>query len=341
MMAPMATTKKTLYHILGIPRDASADDIGMAHQMRAAELERASPPDPGALSLVHQAHEVLSNPARRAAYDASLLAAADKVQAAGQAQAPDLVVESGEEEEPEQKKRMVPLVGVGVAIFLAIFLVLHYSRSPAPAKPEEPVAEAPKPAPPPPPPKPLGAQQILPAALLSVGGVLSYEMSGRAVPVGLAIAVEPGAVITTCHAIPAGSQLVVKVGEESNSAAQSVTDELLDLCLLNVTGLNARVLAIATDEAKAGDKVFALGSNAKGEFALTEGTVKQMRMTPNVKLLELSMPIAANGSGGAVLDVYGKLVGIATTPHDFGPGLNVAISSAWIAQMRSRGRPQQ
>src|ERR1700686_2977009 len=38
MMAPMA--KKTLYHILGVPRDASATDIENAHQMRAAELER-------------------------------------------------------------------------------------------------------------------------------------------------------------------------------------------------------------------------------------------------------------------------------------------------------------
>ena len=48
----MATQKKTLYEILGVPRDANDLDIGLAYKRRKAELARAVPPDPGAQSFV-------------------------------------------------------------------------------------------------------------------------------------------------------------------------------------------------------------------------------------------------------------------------------------------------
>lgn len=338
-MAPMAAEKKNLYQILGIPRDANSIDVGLAYERRKAEQQRAVPHDPNDEALVRQAYEVLNNPKRRAAYDASLVTAAEKATAAEQAHAPDLMLE-GEEPEPKSNlSKMVPLaVGLVVILVIALYFAFRPSHDAAKSAPA-PVAEAPKPAPPPPP-KPMGAHQILPGTLLSVGQVLSYEMSGRAVPIGLALAVEPGSMITTCHGIPAGSKFVLRMGAESFSVDLSTTDEALDLCKLQVPGLNVRPLTIATDEAKAGDKIFTLGVNAKGDFALTEGTVKRTLISEGVKLLEVSMPIAATGSGGAVLDQYGRLVGIATTPHRHGAGLQVAISSAWISQMRSRSRPQ-
>ena len=333
MMAPMATSKKNLYDILGVPRDANALDIGLAYQRRTAELQRAVPPDPNAQSFVHQAHEILSNPQRRAAYDATLVTAAEKAAAAEQ-QEPDLVLESGDDDTKPKNKYLVPGIVAAVVVLLLVFLAVRSGHTPEAPKPA-PVVVAPPP-PPPPPPKPLGAEQILPAALLSVGRVMSYEMSGRAVPLGIALATESGTMITTCHGIPGGSQLVVRNGAESNSANLTVTDETLDLCKLAVTGLNTRALTVTPDDPRPGDKIFALGANAKGDFALTEGTVKSLIPTPHGKVLEISVPIATGGSGGAVLDTYGRLVGIATTPHNYGAGLQIALPASWIAEMRTR-----
>ena len=323
--------KKNLYEILGVPRDANALDIGLAFQRRTAELQRAVPPDPNAQSYVHQAHEILSDPKRRAAYDATLVTADEKAAASAQPE-PDLVLEGDSEEKP-RPKYLVPAAIAAAVVVIAAFLALRHE--PEAPKPQERVAVAPKPAPPPPP-KPLGAEQILPAALLSVGRVMSYEMSGRAVPLGMALATEPGTMITTCHGIPGGSQLVVRVGAESNSANLTVNDEMLDLCKLAVAGLNARPIAISPDDPRPGDRIFALGANTKGEFALTEGTVKALRATPQGKVIEISVPIAPGGSGGAVFDSYGRLAGIATTPHGYGASMQVALPAAWINQMRTR-----
>ena len=334
MMAPMAAHKKNLYEILDVPRDANSLDIGLAFQRRTAELQRAAPPDPSAQSFVHQAHEILSNPQRRAAYDASLVTAAEKA-AVAQQEAPDVILEADDEEGKPRRKHWMPGIAIAAVALIVIFVAMRAGHAPESPKPIEAVAVVPKPAPPPPP-KPLGAEQILPAALLSVGRVMSYEMSGRAVPLGMALATEPGTMVTTCHGIPGGSQLVVRAGAESNSASLSVTDEALDLCKLAVAGQNARALAIVTDEAKPGDKIFALGANAQGDFALTEGTVKALRASPQGKVLEISMPVAPGASGGAVFDAYGRLVGIATTPHGYGAGLHIALPASWIAQMRTR-----
>lgn len=336
----MAQPKKSLYEILGVARDANAVDIGIAYERRKKELEGGSPQDMNAISIARQAHEILANPKRRAAYDASLVTQAEKAQAAAQAESPDLVLEGDEEEAKPRRKMLIPAIAGGVVLLVLLFFVLRPS-------PDTRKVEAPPPAPtpqpaPPPPPKPMGAHQILPAALISVGQVMSYEMSGRAVPIGLALAVEPGAVLTTCHGIPAGSKLVVRIGAETNSADLTTTDEVLDLCRLQVPGLSVNALTLAADDAKANDRIFALGVNAKGEFALTEGSVKSVRTAQGVKLLEVSMPIAPTGSGGAVLNEFGKLVGIATTPHKYGAGLQVAIAASSIAEMRSRaGAPAQ
>jgi S1-C subfamily serine protease len=167
---------------------------------------------------------------------------------------------------------------------------------------------------------------------------MSYEMSGQALPIGLAVAIDRGVFATTCHGIPAGSALVVRIGAQSHSATLSANDEQLDLCKLAVPDIRTGGLAPAADELKVGDKLYVLGANAKGEIALTETKVKQLRATPLGKVIEIDVPVAPNGSGGAVLDTYGRLAGIATTPHAFGTGLEIVLPGSWLRDMRSRTR---
>jgi S1-C subfamily serine protease len=330
------TRKQSLYEILGVARDANDIDIGLAHDRRRAEAAKRVPPDANEIALVKQAFEVLSNPKRRAAYDASLVTADERAAAAEQAT--DLLLEP--EAAPASKKPVVAGVGAGVVILVAaLYFTFHSKSEPAKeasAPPPKPVVEAP-----PPKPQPLAAATILAGVTSSVGQVMSYAMSGQAQPLGLAVATDRGVFATTCHGIPAGSALVVRIGKESHSATLATTDEQLDLCKLTVAEVRTGGIAASTEELKPGDKLYVLGANAAGEIALTETKVKQLRPVPALgKVIELDVPIAPNGSGGPVLDVYGRLVGIATTPHTFGAGLSVALPAAWLADMRSRTRPQ-
>jgi S1-C subfamily serine protease len=327
--------KQTLYDILGIAPDATAIDVGLAFERRMEELDQAPVQDAGAIALTRQAHEVLGDPKRRAAYDASLVSALEKAAAKEQAATPDLALEPDEEEAP---RRRVPPVGIAVgivALLVIAFLALRSPEPPAPKVAAEIPAEAPKP-PPPPPPRPKSAKDILALAQASVGRLESFEMSGRAVPLGLAIAIEPATMVTTCHGIPAGAQLAVVNGPENRSATLAVVDETLDLCRLSVAAPPLVPLAVADNDARAGDAIFALGANAAGELAVTEGQVKRLVPDARGPMLELSMPVAATGSGGPVFDAYGKVVGIATTDQGHGASVSLGVPASWIAKMQSR-----
>jgi S1-C subfamily serine protease len=336
-MAPMAAHKRTLYDILGVAPDASAIDIWNAYEERKAQLQDMVPQDPSAMALAHQAHEVLTNPKRRAAYDASLAPPPETAPEPESSQRPVPVIET-EEDEPAGKLPWAAIaIATGVVIAGLVFgLRIRPAKAPAP-EPEPAVVEAPKPVTPPPP-AARTSQQILADALPSIARLQSFEMSGRAVPIGLALTIEPGVMITTCHGIPAGVQLVASVGGKTHSASLALTDEVLDLCRLNVPGFDGKPLAIAAEEPKVADKVYALGANATGDFALTEGVVKHLMKTPSGNVIEISIPIAPTASGGALFDTQGKLVGIGTTPHSYATGANIALPASWIAQARSRGK---
>ena len=328
--------KRSLYEILGIEPDANELDVNLAYERNKLAIARGDGKDANAAALVQQAYEILSNPKRRAAYDAAQVTAAERQAAAAQASAPDLVVESDAVESPARPNWIMPGVLAVVILIVVGFFVLRPGHAP-----EKAAAEAPPPAPKPeapPPPQPLKPAQLLEAALRASGQLLRYDMSGTGVPIGMAVSLEPGSVVTTCHGIAAGSKVVFRQGADTLSAELTVDDEILDLCKLAVPGIAPRTLAVAADEAKAGDKVYALGVNAKGEPALTEGKVRGVKMAESVKVLDLDVPIAATGSGAPVLNEFGKVVGIASTPHRYGAGVNAAISSAWLTQMRSRAK---
>jgi len=323
----MAPAKKTLYEILGVPRDANSLDVGLAHERRVAEMRRAVPPDPSAEALVQQAFEILSNDKRRAAYDAQLLTAAERSAASAQATT-DL--EIGEAEPEPRKLPLVPIAIVAALVLVVLFVAL---RSPAPPPPPPPVAAAPKP-PPPPAPKARTGSEILGAGATSTGQLLVYSMSGNASPIGMAVAIDAGTMVTTCHGIPAGGKLVVRVGKEQHPVDLTITDETLDLCRLAVTGYTTPPVRIEADAPRTGDKVYLLAYDAKGELSAIEGTVTGVREGA----LEISMQVPAGASGAGVFDQFGNLAGIATSPHERDPGKNIAISAASIARMRSRAR---
>lgn len=334
-MAPMAAPKQTLYDILGVSRDATAIDIGLAYRKAIAAADRAVPPDPTRQALIHQAHEILSNATRRTAYDSSLVTAAERQAAREHVAAPDLELGTDEDETPRRK---LPWIPIGAAIVVVLVGAILTLRQPPPTEPRAPEAvtqgaAAPTP---PPPAKPRTAAEILASAVPSVGRVVTYDMAGRMNAAGLALAVEPAAMVTTCEGVQAGSQIVVKMGPESLSATLAITDETLGLCRLLVPGAAFKPLPIASDDAQAGQAIHVLGANDKGDLALTQGTVKQVRNTPAGPALELSMPIAAAGSGGAVFDELGRVVGIATRRE--GAGTSSALPASSLAAMRSRSR---
>ena len=323
----MSSPKRTLYEIVGVAPDASAEDIELACNERRAQLSAEASPDMSTLALVRHAREVLTNPERRAAYDARIAAAAAAeipVLHEGDKPQPVPVLESA----GAQPARRIPWGLVAVFGAAALIAILFVARMMTNRVPPAPVAEAPKPPPPPPAPVALTPSQIISAASPSIARLQSIDLSGNVQALGLAVAVEPGIVVSTCHAIPANAAITATLGADKGAATLVITDEVLDLCKLSVAGVEPRAIGIAAAAARPGDAVFVVSPDAPGSYALAEATVKQVVRTPGGDLIQLSTS-AANGA--PILDATGKLVGIATNGSQ-------AVPASAIAQAKSRAR---
>jgi serine protease Do len=336
----MATTppfkKRTLYEILGVERDANAIDIGMAYKSRLGALKNSPNADPNDLTLLNEAYHILCMPNERAAYDARLLTAAERAEAAQNAGSPDLVVDSGEADGEPIWKNKWALGGAGFVLLIAIFWAFRSAPKPPVEKAiaprivaAPPVVVAPQVA--------RSGEDLFADLSRSIARITVFDVGGRAVGIGSGVVIGPSTLITNCHVATAGGTLAVRIGNEALTANVEVADEEYDLCRLSVTGLSAPAVTLGSVETlKSGQRVYAIGAPAGLDLTISDGIVSALRDVPQGKIIQTTAPISPGSSGGGLFDAYGRLVGIMTFQHRYGQNLNFAIPADWIVNMRAR-----
>jgi S1-C subfamily serine protease len=287
--------KDSLYEVLGVYRSSSAKDIERAYRRLRAELEKDAAP-PERLTLVREAHEVLSDPRKRAAYDASLKS--DEF----------LRPESAQRATPAVK--WVPIGAIAVAILVGLWLLFRSSgdgeRIPA---------------------------EIVAAAAPSVGRVHVIEISGRATPHANAFAIDQGVMVTTCQGFRANTQVVVKFGSRTAAAQVSRSDTKRNLCRLAAVDAGSWPLTINAAGPKAGDKAYMVSTGPTGETQLVDVKVRALLPLDGGQAIELSVPVEPTQSGGPLLDTRGRVIGVLTTQHAF-VGKGIALPAAWVQEIR-------
>jgi curved DNA-binding protein CbpA len=279
--------KQTLYEILGVSRDASPEEIAVASQSRLLALEAASPQDPTALTLVREAQQMLSNATRRSAYDASLAARAAREAGAARGEPEEI---EDDEVPPFEWRRWALGVGAVVVIAAGIWWKTHPAPPPKtsapppvevvqPAEPEPaenaepPPASAPAPATQATAPvhSASPAEDIFAKVSPSVVRVNVMDDSGRMVAFGSGVVIDRDAVITNCHVLRHGVNINVKLDGAVRSADVQVSDEELDLCRLNVSGLGAPAVTIGTvKQIRTGQRVYAIGAPQGLDLTISE-----------------------------------------------------------------------
>ena len=294
-MTRYAGGKDSLYDILGVYRSATPRDIERAFERLKAEAEKDNAP-PDQLVLLRQAHEVLSDPAKRAAYDASL--------------------RSDEFLRPEGPKtssglRWGPIGAIVVAVIAGLWFLLH-SRGESDRIPAE----------------------IVAAAAPSVGRLHVIDIRGKATPYDNAFAIDAGVMLTTCQGFRANSQAVVKIGARTASATVTRQDPKRNLCRLAVQNAGGFPLSVSTTPPESGDKAYAVSTSAGGETVLVAVKVKGIVTGDAGKAIELADPVDPTQAGGPLLDTKGRVIGVMATQHPF-TGKNVALPASWIQEIRA------
>jgi len=151
---------------------------------------------------------------------------------------------------------------------------------------------------------------------------------------------EDGLVITNAHVAMGAPRITIKDYEQNVYKDVSVLSisTKLDLALLKINKLNKKLKPITfsnSNDVKIGDIVFAIGNPFGFELTVTMGIVsaknRQITAQGGFKydnLIQTDAALNPGNSGGALVDIYGRLVGInsviaSTTGSNIGIGFSI------------------
>jgi serine protease Do len=184
---------------------------------------------------------------------------------------------------------------------------------------------------------PRSAENVFAEVAASVARIHVMDVSGRVIGMGSGVVIDKAVVLTNCHVAMHGAKVAIRINNAVMPATIQLADEALDLCRLNVPGLDAAAVAIGSVASlRTGQRVYAIGAPAGLELTISEGIVSSLRKVDEGTVIQTTAPISPGSSGGGLFDMSGRLVGIMTFQHRYGQNLNFALPADWIGQMRAR-----
>jgi len=151
-----------------------------------------------------------------------------------------------------------------------------------------------------------------------------------------------GVVATNLHVLDGACAIKVSLnGVSSSDVDLLLWDEVQDYAVIRVTGVSGKPLKLGSSEdIQEGNIVFALGfpktTNIGHNLTITQGLYSgKIELMPGSSMLQFSAPISPGSSGGPLLDINGKVIGITTAsiPGQDSNDLNLAVAIDSVRKM--------
>ena len=165
---------------------------------------------------------------------------------------------------------------------------------------------------------------------VSVVQIAVHDKSGKVVSTGSGIMIgEKGFILTNHHVASGGYFYSVRIEDDETVYP---TDEIIkyntttDLAVIRIQK-KLKPIPIYDGRKKLvrGQKVVAIGSPMGLFNSVSDGIISGFRTVDRVDMIQFTAPTSHGSSGGAVLNMYGELIGISTAGIDSGQNLNLAI----------------
>jgi len=167
----------------------------------------------------------------------------------------------------------------------------------------------------------------------SVVMITVIDGSGEAYKSGSGVVIhEDGYILTNFHVVEGGKCFAVRFENEdqvyeTNRMIKYHTD--FDLALIKVEKYCKPIRVYGERNLVRGQKVVAIGSPHGLFNSISDGIIAAFRQIREQDMIQFTAPISPGSSGGALLDMYGRLIGIITGHFD-GQNLNLAVNNQMI-----------
>lgn len=162
------------------------------------------------------------------------------------------------------------------------------------------------------------AELLLEHVKRAVVAVNSYDERGRVQARGTGFFVRPGQIVTNLHVVGRASRVEVLTFDGRRHAVAGVLalSRARDLALMQTGGDDcAEVATLLFDEAepRAGEEIFVVGNPQGHAWKVSRGRTLAVWESQDVgALVRISAPIGRGSSGSPVVNLRGRVVGVAT-----------------------------
>lgn len=169
----------------------------------------------------------------------------------------------------------------------------------------------------------------------SVVMIMIHDKKGEPIGSGSGIMIgRKGYILTNQHVASGGSFYTVRIEEDDNCYR---TDEIikynnvLDLAVIRIDRtLDPLPVYNRAEKLVRGQKVVAIGSPMGLFNSVSDGIIAGFRKLDDVDMIQFTAPISSGSSGGALLNMYGEVIGISTAVMRDAQNINIAVGYEYI-----------
>lgn len=164
----------------------------------------------------------------------------------------------------------------------------------------------------------------------SVVMIAIHDKRGEVIGTGSGIMIgSEGYILTNNHVASGGMYFSVKIEDDDTIYKTEEVIKYNPVLDLAVIRIQRRLQPIPVykggKKLVRGQKVVAIGSPLGMFNSVSDGIISGFRNIDNVDMIQFTAPTSHGSSGGAVLNMYGEVIGISTAGMDRGQNINLAV----------------
>jgi serine protease Do len=150
-----------------------------------------------------------------------------------------------------------------------------------------------------------------------------------------------GLIATNLHVIGEARPISVHTadGKSLHVKAVHASDRALDLAIVQVEAADLVPLELAADKPAAGEPVVVMGNPQGLKHSVVSGVLSETREIDGRTMLQLAVPVEPGNSGGPVLDMRGRVLGVVTMKSLVTENLGFAVSVYDLAMLLNKPNP--
>ncbi len=175
----------------------------------------------------------------------------------------------------------------------------------------------------------------------AVATVVAYDVNGNVASLGTGFFIsKEGHLVTNYHVLFGKFKAEIKTADGETYPIKTIVaqNQITDLLKVRVDIPAERIhwLAVSDEPPSIAQHVVVVGSPMGLELSVSDGIVSSVREIPGAgTFYQISAPISPGSSGSPVVDMKGKVVGVATFQFLQGQNLNFAIASKSILELQT------